>query len=84
MAYTGDTEWTDELIKVGRDTDMLIAEAYFYDKKIRWHLDLVTLVEHLGLIRPRRLILTHMSKDMLGRLPDIPFEVAEDGKIVEI
>lgn len=84
VAYTGDTEWTDVLIETGRDVDLLIAEAYFYEKKIRWHLDLVAIVKHLGLIRPRRLILTHMSDDMLERLPDIPFETAEDGKIVEI
>lgn len=84
IAYTGDTEWTEGLIEAGRDTDLFIAEAYFYDKKVKNHLDLATLIEHLPLIGPRRLILTHMSEDMLSRLPDIHYEVAEDGKILEI
>ncbi|NVN99494.1 MAG: MBL fold metallo-hydrolase [Geobacteraceae bacterium] len=84
VTYTGDTEWTDELIEAGRDADLLIAEAYFFEKKIRGHLDLATLIEHLGLIQPKRLILTHMGRDMLERLPNLSFETAYDGKVVEI
>ena len=42
------------------------------------------LLEKLPLIRPKRLILTHMSDDMLGRGDAILHEVAEDGKIVKI
>lgn len=62
----------------------MIAEAYYYDKKVKGHMDLVTLVKHIGLIRPKRLILTHMSSNMLDRIQDISFEAAEDGKIIEI
>jgi ribonuclease BN (tRNA processing enzyme) len=84
VAYTGDTEWTEELIEAGRGADLFIAEAYFNDKKVKNHLDLATLIEHLPSIEPKRLVLTHMSEDMLSRLPDIPYEVAEDGKILEM
>jgi ribonuclease BN (tRNA processing enzyme) len=84
IAYTGDTGWTETLIEVGRKADIFIAEAYFYDKKVRHHLDLVTLTRHLPLIQPKRLVLTHMSDDMLARLDEIPYEVAEDGKILKI
>lgn len=45
IAYTGDTEWTDELIKAGAGVDLFIAEAYFYDKKVRLHLDFKPLKE---------------------------------------
>jgi len=31
---------------------------------------------------PRRVVLTHMSDEMLGRVHEVDFEVAEDGKIV--
>jgi hypothetical protein len=36
-------------------------------------------MQHIDEIRPKRLVLTHMSGDMLGRLPGIPVETAEDG-----
>ena len=39
---------------------------------------------HLAQIRPRRLLLTHMSNDMLARRAEVPFESAEDGMIVKL
>ena len=84
VAYTGDTEWTEALIPVAQDADLFIAEAYFHDRKIRFHLDLETLLAHMDRLRPRRLVLTHMSPDMLDRDLAARFEVAEDGKMIEV
>ena len=84
ISYTGDTEWTDELIAVGNNADVFIAEAYFFDKNIKLHLNYANLIEHVPLINARRLVLTHMSDDMLSNLSKISYEVAEDGKVVEI
>jgi|SRR5579864_3925085 len=84
IAYTADTEWTQALIPLGRDADLLIAEAYTYDRIVKNHLSLKTLEEHLAEIRPKRLILTHMSDDMLRRLDKLPHDAAHDGMTVEI
>lgn len=84
VAYTGDTEWTDELIRAGTGADLLIAEAYFYSKKVKRHLDLVSLEAQLPRIRPKRLVLTHMSRDMLGRIGSLDYETAEDGKVITL
>jgi ribonuclease BN (tRNA processing enzyme) len=84
IAYTADTEWTETLIPLGQDADLLIAEAYTYDKAVKNHLSLVALEAHLGDIRPKRLVLTHMSDDMLSRLPALPFTAAHDGMSIEL
>jgi ribonuclease BN (tRNA processing enzyme) len=84
IAYSADTEWTESLIPLGRDADLFIAEAYTYDKIVRNHLSLATLEAHLGEIRPKRLILTHMSNDMLTRLSTLPYSAAHDGMIVDL
>ena len=84
IGYTGDTEWFDDLIEVGREADLFIAEAYFYDKAVKNPLNYTTIVNHLDQIHPKRLVLTHMGSDMLSRLSDIPHEAAEDGKIIEL
>jgi ribonuclease BN (tRNA processing enzyme) len=83
LTYSGDTEWTEELVEAAFQSDLFIAEAYFFEKKIKFHLDLATLKEQLLLIQPKRLILTHMSQDMMSRLHTLTFETAHDGKIVE-
>jgi ribonuclease BN (tRNA processing enzyme) len=84
IAYSADTEWTETLIPLARDADLFIAEAYYYDKIVKNHLNLKTLEAHLPDINPKRLILTHMSDDMLERLDTLDYTAASDGMVVEI
>jgi ribonuclease BN (tRNA processing enzyme) len=84
IAYSADTEWTDKLIPAARDADLFIAEAYTYDKVVKNHLSLTTLEAHLPEIKPKRLVLTHMSDDMLGRLDTLAYTAASDGMVVEL
>lgn len=84
IGFSGDTEWTDTLIEIGHEADLFICEAYMRDKPVKTHMVLSALERHLGQIRPKRLVLTHMSTDMLARRTELAFETAEDGMIVEL
>jgi ribonuclease BN (tRNA processing enzyme) len=84
IAYSADTEWTETLIPAAREADLFIAEAYYYDKVVKNHLSLTTLEAHLSEINARRLILTHMSDDMLGRTGSLSYTTASDGMVVEL
>ncbi len=79
LAYSGDTEWTDALLAIAQDADLFACEAYWFDKKVRYHLDHATLRQHLPRIQARRIVLTHMSADMLGHLADAAVPAARDG-----
>jgi ribonuclease BN (tRNA processing enzyme) len=81
IAYTGDTAWTGALTDAAADADLLIAEAYYRDKNIPYHLRLADLQAHRDRLGARRIIITHMSADMLGQ-PETPFERAHDGLTV--
>ncbi len=82
LAYSGDTEWTDTLIPAARGTDLFIVECNFYDRGVRYHLDLPTLLAHREALQAKRVILTHLGPEMLAHLDALPFECAEDGKTV--
>jgi len=84
ITYSADTEWTDMLITAARGADLFIAEAYYYGKIVKNHLSLKTLEAHLPAINAKRLVLTHMSDDMLARLDELPYLAAHDGMVVEI
>ncbi|WOH50350.1 MBL fold metallo-hydrolase [Bradyrhizobium sp. sBnM-33] len=84
IAYSADTEWTETLIPAGRDADLFVAEAYYFDKIVKNHLSLKTLAARLPDINPKRLVLTHMSDDMLGRLGELPYTAAHDDMVVEL
>ncbi|MFB9268267.1 MBL fold metallo-hydrolase [Bradyrhizobium erythrophlei] len=83
ITYSADTEWTDALIPAARDADLFIAEAYTYDKMVKNHLSLKVLEAHLPAINARRVVLTHMSDDMLGRVDSLPYVAARDGATIE-
>jgi ribonuclease BN (tRNA processing enzyme) len=84
VAYSGDTEWTDNLLAAGHDADLLIAEALFFGRRVKYHLDYSTLRANLERIGAKRVILTHMGPDMLSHIGDVPEETAADGMIVEV
>lgn len=84
VTYTGDTEWTPTLIPAALEADLLIAEAYFRDKTIFTHLSLNTIEANLDQLRPKRLVLTHMSDDMLNHPDRSRYETAEDGMVIMI
>jgi hypothetical protein len=46
---------------------------------VKYHLDYRTLMQHRAELGCRRLVLTHLSEDMLARLPLDGVEWAEDG-----
>src|SRR5262245_28338086 len=39
ITYSGDTEWTESLIDAASGADLFVCEAYFFEKKVKHHLD---------------------------------------------
>jgi ribonuclease BN (tRNA processing enzyme) len=84
IAYSGDTVWTESLHRAARDADLFVVEAYLFDRKTRLHMDYQTLATHLPDVTAKRVVLTHLGADMLTRAPTLPYESAEDGKVIEV
>jgi ribonuclease BN (tRNA processing enzyme) len=86
ISYSGDTEWTPQLIDASQDADLFVCEAYSWTRKIRFHLDWETLVAHRAELACRKLAITHMGPEMLQHLDDLPADVivAEDGEVVSL
>ncbi len=84
LCYSGDTEWTDALVEAARAADLFICECYTFDKPRKKHMALSVLSRHLPRIGARRVILTHLSDDMLAHLGEVDLDCASDGMAVEI
>jgi len=84
LGYSGDTQWTTALAEAAGGADLFAAEAYTFDRPVRYHLDYQTLRAHLGELDARRIVLTHMSADMLARQADAELPAAYDGMTVEL
>jgi ribonuclease BN (tRNA processing enzyme) len=72
------------MIPAAQGADLFIVEAYFYDKKVKYHLDYATLRGRLAEIGAKRVVLTHMSAEMLGRRSEVSLDCAEDGLTIAL
>jgi ribonuclease BN (tRNA processing enzyme) len=79
IAYSGDTEWAESLIEAARGADLFVCEAYTFDKSVKFHLDYKTIEAQAERLGARRIILTHMGRDMLAREAEARSERAHDG-----
>lgn len=84
IAYSGDTEWTDALIDVADGADLFVCECNFYDLNAPGHLNYVTLDDKRPQINCDRIVLTHMSEQMLRRSGDVELEMAADGAVISL
>lgn len=80
VCYTGDGEYTDALGELVADADLVAAECYFYDKPVPWHLNYPDIKK----LNAKRVVLTHMSANMLAHVDEVPEECADDGYKVTI
>jgi ribonuclease BN (tRNA processing enzyme) len=84
LCYSGDTEWVPVLIEAARGADVFIAECYTFDRPVPFHTSWMSLREHLPEIGAKRVLLTHMSTDMLEKLSIEGAERADDGMVLEV
>ncbi|MEM7774482.1 MAG: MBL fold metallo-hydrolase [Pseudomonadota bacterium] len=87
LAYSGDTEWSDDLLPCAEQADLFITECFSREKPIRYHLDWPTLARNVPHLTARRILLTHMSQSMLDNPPeptDPRVSFADDGQVIVI
>ena len=88
IGFSGDTEWTENLIPIARNADLFIAECYAYDgSRALPHASWAVLRQQMSRLAAKRLMLTHMGPDMLAHrdaITDPRVILAEDGLVIDI
>jgi ribonuclease BN (tRNA processing enzyme) len=87
LAYSGDTQWTDALLKIADGADLFIVECYDYSRDLSGHINWATLHAKLPQLKARKIMLTHMNPSMLAKRDDARAAgllVAEDGLTTEV
>lgn len=85
VAYSGDTEWTETLYEIAVGADLFICECHRPAGAPVYHLSLEQIAEHRACLRAGRILLTHMSEEMIaaaGAATQMGFEVAHDGLVL--
>ncbi len=84
ILYSGDTGWTEELVVQSQGTDLFICECCFFETRVDYHLDYPRLAANHHRFGCRRLVLTHVGREVLARRAEVTLEIAEDGLSVEL
>lgn len=81
IGYSGDTGWTDQLVKIATDADLFICECCFYETKVNGHLNYLQLSEHIARFRfnTKQILLTHFDEEMLANMDKVQLPHAYDG-----
>jgi ribonuclease BN (tRNA processing enzyme) len=84
VLYSGDTGWTEELLVRSEDTDLFICECCFFETRLPVHLDYPRLAEQRSRFGTRRMILTHLGREVITRRHEVEIELAADGMTVVV
>jgi len=84
VLYSGDTGWTEELVHRSQGVDLFICECCYFDTRVPFHLDYPRLAEHRHRFGAKRMILTHVGREVLAHRNELAIELASDGLAVEL
>lgn len=76
LAFSGDTGWTDELVRVSAGADLFVCECSFHTTQVPQHLSWQELEPKLALLSAKRVLLTHLSDEMRAHAA----QAAQSGK----
>lgn len=79
LAFSGDSGWTDELLGLSAGADLFLCECtYFESDHLDFHLNYPIIERNRSRFTPKRMILTHLGREVLARKREIGMEMATD------
>lgn len=79
ISFSGDTGWTSMLIELARDADLFICECNYYHSDIKGHMNYKTLLSYGEQLLYKRMLLTHLGREMIQYRDQINHPCAYDG-----
>jgi ribonuclease BN (tRNA processing enzyme) len=85
VVFSGDSGWNDELVKLSDGADLFICECtYFESSELTFHLNYPLLAANRDKFNVRRMVLTHLGREVLNHENEIAIEMGFDGMKIEI
>jgi ribonuclease BN (tRNA processing enzyme) len=84
LLYSGDCGWNEDLIRYSQSTDLFICECCYFGTQASFHISYPQLVAQRDRLGCKRLLLSHIGREVLERLKEVTIECAHDGLVVEV
>jgi ribonuclease BN (tRNA processing enzyme) len=84
IAFSGDSGWTDDLIPFAEGADLFLCECTYYESAhLDFHMNYPRLESQRERFKVKRMILTHVGREVLAHANDVRIETAIDGMEVQ-
>lgn len=84
LLYSGDCGWNENLIQYSQGADLFICECCYYQTQTNFHVSYPTIVAENSRLGCKRLLLSHLGREVLERLNDVTLECAYDGLVINL
>ncbi len=85
IVFSGDTGWTDKLIDLSANADLFLCECTYFDQPgLDFHISYRQFMTERHRLTTRRLVLTHLGREVLERQSEVSVEMATDGMVIEV
>ena len=84
LLYSGDCGWNEDLVRYSHGTDLFICECCYFQTKTSFHINYPTIVQEQHRLGCRRLLLSHIGREVLERQGEVSLECAHDGMVIEV
>jgi ribonuclease BN (tRNA processing enzyme) len=85
VVFSGDTGWTEEIVPFCAGADLLLCECtYFESVQAETHLNYPLIARQRPRLNVRRMLLTHLGREVLQRRAEVGMEMAFDGMEIEV
>ena len=84
ILYSGDSGWTEEFVNRTADVDLFLCECCYWDTQVDFHINYPEFERHRGRIGARRIVLSHLGREVLGKLDRVKEECARDGLVIDL
>jgi ribonuclease BN (tRNA processing enzyme) len=84
ILYSGDSGWTEEFVRRTEDVDLFLCECCFWETEVYFHINYPQLERNRSRIRARRVVLSHLGREVLSKLDRVKDECARDGMVIDV
>jgi ribonuclease BN (tRNA processing enzyme) len=84
IAYSGDARWSDDLVGLAKGADLFICESSNLERDDPAHVSYRTLMAHRSELDCRRIVLTHVTRDVIDHRAELELELVDDGTVIDL
>jgi ribonuclease BN (tRNA processing enzyme) len=84
LLYSGDCAWNENLVRYSQNTDLFICECCFFHSRTAFHVSYPEVAAQRDRLGCKRLLLSHVGREVLENLDKVHIECASDGLVIEV